>query len=159
MNHRHLLSIVALAGTVLATSGCVATAGDGYYGDSGGYGYGYSRPGDTVYIQGSGYDDRYYRDRDRERDRQAWERERDRQARDRDRERDQRARDEDRRREMERQARDRDRQNRDRDRDRNNNRGGYTGPAYGNSHAAECQRIRNQNAAGSDTVNTPSRPC
>lgn len=173
MNHRHLLSIVALAGTVLATSGCVATAGDGYYGDSGGYGYGYSRPGDTVYIQGSGYDDRYYRDRDRERDRQAWERqrdrerearerERDRQARDRDRERDQRARDEDRRREMERQARDRDRQNRDRDRNNynnNNNRGGYTGPAYGNSHAAECQRIRNQNAAGSDTVNTPSRPC
>ena len=159
MNHRHLLSIVALAGTVLATSGCVATAGDGYYGDSGGYGYGYSRPGDTVYIQGSGYDDRYYRDRERERDRQAWERqrdrdrerearerERDRQARDRDRERDQRARDEDRRRELERQQRDRD-------------RGRFGSSNGGPSHAQECEAMRRQNAAGSDTVITPSRPC
>ncbi len=162
MNHRPWLSIAVIAATVLATSGCVATASDGYYG---GGGYGYERPGDTVYIPSGGNNDRYYQDRDRrqwerereqERDRQARERdrERERQARDRDRDRDQRARDEDRRRELDRQARERDRQQSERDRD--NNRGSF---GRSSSHNAECERYRNQVKTGSDTINMPSRPC
>lgn len=160
MKHRHVLGALAVAGSLFAATGCVATGNDGYYGDSG-YGYGYSRPpGDTIYVEGNRYDDRYYRDRDRQRwenerdrDRQAREREarererdreRDRQARERDR--DQRARDEDRRRELERQQRERDR----------NRFGGSSG---GQSHAEECAAMRRQIAAGSDTVITPSRPC
>lgn len=161
MKNRHLLGVLAVAGTLLTATGCVATGSDGYYGDSG-YGYGYSNPppSSTIYVEGNRYDDRNYRDRqrwenerERERDRQAREREarererdrdRDRQARERDR--DQRARDEDRRRELERQQRDRD-------------RGRFGGSSGGPSHAQECETMRRQNAAGSDTVITPSRPC
>lgn len=148
MKNRHLLGVLAIATSLFATTGCVATASDGYY-DNGGYGYGYSRPADVVYVEGNRYDDRGYRDR--ERDRQAREREarerqrdrdRDRQARERDRDRDQRARDEDRRRELERQAR-------DRDRDR----------FGGSRHEAECAAQRRQIAGGGDTVVTTSRPC
>ena len=122
MNQRYLLSILAIAGAVFATSGCVATASDGgYYNNSGpmygGYGSDYGRPNNSVYVQDNYGDNRYYRDRDQNRDRQAWERDRDRDARDRDareRDRQQRARDDDRRRELERQQR-----------DRNNNRDAY----------------------------------
>ena len=166
MIRRHLLSLAAIAGTVALTSGCVATASDGYYGDSGygGYGYGYSRPAETVYYQNDTYysrpgntiyveNDRYYRDRDRERDRdrQARERERERDRQARERERDQRNRDADRRRDLERQARERDRNNRDR------NQGGLFGRS--SSHQAECDRYANQVRSGGDIVNTPSRPC
>ncbi|MEG0921537.1 MAG: hypothetical protein RSD57_17075 [Comamonas sp.] len=158
MKHRHLLGVLAVAGTMFATTGCVATGSDGYYGDTG-YGYGYSRPpGETIYIDGRN-DDRHYRDRDRERQRWENDRERDRQARDREarerdrdrqareRDRDQRARDEDRRRELERQQRDRDR--------------GRFGSSTGSSqsHADECAAMRRQTASGSDNVITPSRPC
>lgn len=162
MNHRHLLSIATIAFSALATTGCVATGSDGYYSDSGygsyggGYGYGYQQPSQTIYVQDRYNDDRYYRDRERDRDRAAREREarererdrdRDRQARERDR--DQRARDEDRRRALERQAQDRERQNRERDRNR-----------FGESrHQQECAAAARQNAAGSDNVLTPSRPC
>ena len=168
MKNRHLLGVLAVAGTLLTATGCVATGSDGYYGDSG-YGYGYSNPppSSTIYVEGNRYDDRNYRDRQRwenERDRQRWEkeRERDRQARDREarererdrdrdrqareRDRDQRARDEDRRRELERQQRDRD-------------RGRFGSSTGGQTHAQECEAMRRQNAAGSDTVITPSRPC
>ena len=160
MKNRYLLGVLTVAGTLLAATGCVATGSDGYYGDSG-YGYGYSNPpSSTIYVEGNRYDDRNYRDRqrwenERERDRQARERDRDRQARERDRDRDrqardrdrdQRARDEDRRRELERQQRDRD-------------RGRFGSSNGGPSHAQECEAMRRQNAAGSDTVITPSRPC
>lgn len=127
MNHRPWLSIAVIAATVLATSGCVATASDGYYG---GGGYGYERPGDTVYIPSGGNNDRYYQDRDR----RQWEREREQ--------------------ERDRQARERDRQQSERDRD--NNRGSF---GRSSSHNAECERYRNQVKTGSDTINMPSRPC
>lgn len=159
MNRRHLLSVAAIAGTLFAATGCVATGSDGYYGD-GGYGYGYNRPGDTVYVRDGYYDDRSYRERDRdrqraererEREREARERERDRQARDRDR--DQRARDEDRRRELDRQARERDRDRQQRERDNNRSRFGSS------QQQADCARYRDQVRSGSDTINVPSHPC
>lgn len=166
MNYRHLLSIATVAVSALLTTGCVATGSDGYYSDSGygsygsGYGYGYQQPSQTIYVQDRYNDDRYYRERDRDRDRAAREqearerqrdRDRDRQARDRDRDRDrdQRSRDEDRRRELERQSQNRERENRERDRNR-----------FGESrHQQECAAAARQNAAGSDNVLTPSRPC
>lgn len=161
MNRRHLLSVAAIAGTLFAATGCVATGSDGYYGD-GGYGYGYNRPGDTVYVRDGYYDDRYYRERDRdrqraererEREREARERERDRDRQARDRDRDQRARDEDRRRELDRQARERDRDRQQRERDNNRNRFGSS------QQQADCARYRDQVRSGSDTINVPSHPC
>lgn len=155
MNHRHLLSIATIALGALVTTGCVATGSDGYYSDAGygsyggGYGYGYQQPSQTIYVQDRYNDDRYYRERDRDRDRAARERDRDRDRQARERDRDQRARDEDRRRALERQAQDRERQNRERDRNR-----------FGESrHQQECAAAARQNAAGSDNVLTPSRPC
>ena len=139
-------------------AGCVATGSDGYYGD-GGYGYGYNRPADTVYVRDGYYDDRYYRERERdrqraEREREARERERDRDRQARDRDRDQRARDEDRRRELDRQARDRDRERQQRERDNNRSRFGSS-----SQQQADCARYRDQVRSGSDTINVPSHPC
>ena len=92
--------------------------------------YGDSRPADIVYVRADHHSDQRYRDRER-------------QARQHERERQQHARDEERRRARERQARERSHR-----------------PFGGISqHEQECAAARQQNASGSDTVLTPSRPC